>query len=332
MRTHKQIPRVVFFASGAFGLPVLDALLREHISPRWVITLPDAPAGRNRRPRPTPVRTRAEKHHAQVRMPADLGAPEFLSAIKHVAPDVFIIAAYGKILPKALLSLPKKGTLNIHPSLLPKYRGPSPVQAAILHGDAHAGVSIMLTDEKMDHGPILAQKTHTIAGSRVSAPELEARLGKEGAALLLTTLPSWLAGEINPQPQAHEQATYTKLLTKENGHIDWREPAETIERKIRAYQPWPSAYTFWKQENGRQMQLQLLRASVIPASEDTKLVGTVYAHKHTAICARAADDAFTVMTGDGALCISSLKPEGKKEMSATAFLAGHPEIIGATFI
>lgn len=319
----------VFFSSSAFGLPALEALREQYGTPAIIVTKRDAAAGQNRTPKENVVRTWGKVHRAVVLQPKDITDTKFLSILRKTRSDVFLIASYGKLLPAALLEMPRRGTLNIHPSLLPCLRGPSPIQTTILSGKTLTGVSIMLTDQQTDHGPILAQKNYTITDPHITTPQLEQALAKLGAETLLEILPDWLDGSCAAKEQDHDKATRTKLITKKDGHIDWHESALMLERKIRAYQPWPSAYTFWKKGSGKQMQLQLLRASVIRASTDTKLVGTVYAHKHIAECADTADDAFAVTTGNGALCVSSLKPEGKKEMSSAAFLAGHPDIIGA---
>jgi len=160
--------------------------------------------------------------------------------------DLIVVACYGKILPKEMLTIPKYGALNVHPSLLPKYRGPAPIPAAILNGEEETGVTIILMDEQVDHGPILASTKFEIRNSKPTTPELSKILWELGGDLLVEIIPKWIAGEIIPQEQNHAKATYTKKLTREDGRIDWSRPAEYIERQVRAFTPWPGAFTFWK--------------------------------------------------------------------------------------
>ncbi len=209
--------------------------------------------------------------------------------------DLMVVGFYGKILPKKMLEKPKFGALNVHPSLLPKYRGSSPVQTTILNGERETGVTIIQMDEEVDHGPILATREFSIYNFQFSngigkptTPELYEILWGLGGDLLLETIPKWIAGEITPQKQDHSKATYTKKLTREDGRIDWSKPAVYIERQIRAYYPWPGAYTFWKGK-----RVKILKAHV----ERGKLV------------------------------IDKLQMEGKKPTTLREFMLGHPDFI-----
>lgn len=274
-------PTIVFFGTPDFSIPVLEALKKSGLNPELIIETKDE-------------------------IP--------LEKIKALKPDLFVIASFGKILSKEILSIPKHGTLNVHPSLLPKYRGPSPIQAAILNNDKETGATIMLTDEKMDHGAILTQQELKIQNATYK--ELEKKLAELGGELLAKIIPFWLSEKINPKEQKHEKATYTKKINKEDGLINWSEPAELIERKIRAFNPWPGAYSFWQKNNKKQriifLQSQIIKHSVFNNFGEVFEIG----------------GEFAVQTGKDALKIESIKPEGKKEMPSSAFLKGNSKILG----
>lgn len=236
-------PKIIFFGTPEFAVIILQKLIDSGITPSAVVTTPDKPAGRGQRLTSSSVKLLAAKHHISLLQPEKLSDEQFLKILRGYTANVFVIAAYGKILPQILLSIPPKGTINVHPSLLPRHRGPSPIQSTILLGDEYAGVTLMLTDEKMDHGPILAQSTYHIA--HITYQELHDTLANIGGALLIETLPKWVAGKITPQEQDHAKATFTKLLTKENGHINWSKPAIEIDRVVRALNPWPGAWSYF---------------------------------------------------------------------------------------
>jgi methionyl-tRNA formyltransferase len=238
--------KFVFFGTSEFGAIILGKLIQAGIPPDFVVSTPDRPAGRGYAIRSSPVKIVAQKHGIIVR--------ENLEGSK---PDLIVLAAYGKILPKDILDIPKKGALNVHPSLLPKYRGPSPVQATILQGEKTTGVSIILMDEEIDHGPIVANSKFQIPNSKIVYPELHDKLAEIGADLFIKTIPEWIEGKIEPKPQDHAKATFTKKISKEDGRIDWTKPAEYIERQVRAFYPWPSAFTFWKGK-----RIKILKAHV----------------------------------------------------------------------
>ena len=200
--------------------------------------------------------------------------------------DLIVVACYGKILPKEMLKIPKHGALNVHPSLLPKYRGPAPVPTTILDGEEETGVTIILMDEQADHGPILASTKFEIRNSKLTTPELSKALWELGGDLLIETIPKWIAGQITPQEQDHSKATYTKKLTREDGRIDWNAPVEYIERQIRAFTPWPGAFTFWKGK-----RVKILKAHI----------------------------------EQGKLIIDELQLEGKKPTTLQEFLLGHKD-------
>ena len=262
--------RVVFMGTPAFALPTLEALKTHEMPVVGVITEPDKPVGREKIITPTAVKILAGEYGLPIYQPEN--NEDLVKILKEISPDYLVVAAYGRILPVDVLKIPPYGGLNIHPSLLPKYRGASPIQAAILAGDKETGVTIMRMDEKMDHGPIVAQTTMEIKDDD-TAESLKERLAIEGANLLIKALPGYLGNQKQPQEQDHQKATYIKMIKKEDGLIDWRKPAEMIERQIRAYYPWPKAYTMIKQREKRKEKKEGQRLIIHKAHlENSKLV------------------------------------------------------------
>src|SRR5712692_5398207 len=233
---------IVFVGTPAFAVPCLRRLAASGLSISAVITQPDRPAGRGRHPRSTAIKLVAQELGIPVLQPATLRDPGVVDQLAALAPDVMIAVAYGQILRQEVLDIPVQGVLNIHPSLLPRWRGASPIPAAILAGDEGTGVTVMLMDAGMDSGPILAQRQVSIDATD-AAETLSRQLSELGAELLAETLPRWLAGEIQPGPQDEAAATTSPLLRKQDGAIDWSMPAVDIWRRVRAYNPWPGAYT-----------------------------------------------------------------------------------------
>ncbi|MBI2642262.1 MAG: methionyl-tRNA formyltransferase [Candidatus Wildermuthbacteria bacterium] len=229
--------------------------------------------------------------------------------------DLIVVGFYGKILPKKVLEIPRYGALNVHPSLLPKYRGPTPVQTTILNGETETGVTIILMDEKMDHGPIVARESFKIGDKRFTTPELTKELWELGGDLLVKIIPQWIAGSITSVPQDHAKATYTKLLKKEDGRIDWNKPAQEIERQIRAFTPWPGTFSLFGERS-----LKILKASVLPES---------VAKLPPRVAFLTEDKKLAIQCGEDALVIEELQLEGKKPMSAKDFLLGHKDILGS---
>src|SRR3989338_3685591 len=252
--------KIIFFGTSEFGSVVLGKLVQAGYKPFLVVTTQENPAGRNLKLISSPVKILAEQYRLPVAQPEKLGLAKFCKsnlAKPSLEPDLFVVASYGEILPKEVLDIPKKGTLNVHPSLLPKYRGPSPVHTSILNGDKSTGVTIMLLDEKMDHGPILANSKFEILNSKPTFPELRDKLAELGADLLIKTIPQWVEGKIQAIPQDDSRATYTKIFAKEDGKIDWNRPAEEIECQMRAFTPWPGTFTVFKGHN-----LKILKVAV----------------------------------------------------------------------
>ena len=303
--------RVVFCGTAAFAVPSLHALAQRH-AVALVVTQQDRPAGRGRKPQMPPVKQAALERGLAVSQPRTLRSARVVAELAAAAADVIVVAAYGKILPAAVLALPPHGCLNVHASLLPRHRGAAPVAAAILAGDAASGVTIMRMDEGLDTGPILRQQALALTGDETTAT-LTSALSQLGAALLLPTLDDWAAGRIAPQPQDDQRATYAPLLKKEDGAVQWEQDAEAICRRVRAMQPWPGAVTFWHDR-----QLKLLRAHPLPESGEG-VPGTVFAH----------GQGLAVTAKDGIVVLDEVQLAGKRAQRAADFRHGYGAMLGA---
>ena len=256
----KQKLKIIFIGTPEFGAIILKELIKNKYKLALVITAPDKPVGRKQTITSLPVKVLAKKYKISILQPEKISNVE--SKIKKLKPDLIVVAGYGEIIPKQILDIPKYSSLNIHPSLLPKYRGASPVQFAILDGDEKTGVTIILMTEKLDQGPILSSLEYVIKDSKVTYQKLEKELASWGAQLLIETIPKWIKGQIKPQPQSKSRVSYARILKKEDGKINWKKKAEEIERQVRAFDPWPSA--FCKANN---KILKIWKASVL---EQTK--------------------------------------------------------------
>ncbi|HEX6292452.1 MAG TPA: methionyl-tRNA formyltransferase [Herpetosiphonaceae bacterium] len=303
--------RVLFLGTPAFAALPLRALVAAGHEVVGVVTQPDRPAGRSRTPQAPPVKVAAVELGLPVLQPATLRDPAMVERLRAFQPEVGVVAAYGEILRKDMLDIPPLGYLNIHPSLLPLYRGPTPVAAAILAGDEITGVSIIRLVRAMDAGPIVAQATLPMPPDARSGP-LTDELFTIGSQLLVGVLPLYASGELQPQPQDEHQATYCTLLRKEDGLLDWTLPALVIERAIRAYDPWPGAFTLWQGQ-----PLKIGAARVDADWPGGALPGTVL-------------DAPTlrVATGSGALEILEVQPAGKRQMAGLDWLRGQRGLVG----
>lgn len=297
--------RTIFMGTPDFSVPTLAALLHGGYDVIAVVTQPDRPAGRGRRLELSPVKTFAIQHDLPVLQPPTLKAPEVVAELAELRPDVIVVAAFGQILRPAVLELPPYGCINVHASLLPRWRGAAPVQAAILAGDQVTGSTIMRMDAGMDTGPILAQAALAIQPDDTGGT-LTARLAQQGAELLAETLPRWLAGQITPQPQDARLATLCRPLRKEQGLIDWARPASEIARAVRAFNPWPAASTVW---HGQQLRVLRAKALAGPAGQEPGWVSQ-------------AEGALVVATGDGLLRLDELQLAGRAAMSAFDFARG----------
>jgi len=309
--------RVVFMGSPEFAVPPLEHLVLNQHQVVAVYTQPDRPAGRGRALLASPVKRTAAVWKLPVVQTASLKRPEAVAELADFHPDVIVVAAFGQILPRPVLALPRYGCLNIHPSLLPRFRGASPIAAAILAGDEFTGVSIMLMDESLDTGPLLARAQVPIAAIDTTG-SLSAKLSRLGAQLLLEVLPRWLRGGLTPKSQNEARASYAGPISKEAGEIDWRLSAVDIWHRVRAYHPWPGAYTRWQ---GR--RLGVLEAVPLSGEEGTR------AGQVVVLGGEGKAPAFGVATGGGVLGILRLRLEGKRVVGAAEFLRGQRGFIGA---
>jgi len=232
-------------------------------------------------------------------------------------------------LPKEILDIPKRGSLNVHPSLLPKYRGASPIQYAILNGEKKTGVTIILMDEKMDRGPILNQRALEIKEDETSTT-LHRKLANLGASLLMETITKWMQGTIKSHPQDDAEATYTKILTREDGRINWKKTAKDLEREIRAFDYWPGSFIFWEKRDGTMVRIKILKSRILESKGGTTYpIGKTLVVPQNEICVQCRKD-FLGGGGDF-LVIEKLQLEGKKEIGSEEFLRGYPDFIGTTF-
>ena len=307
--------RIIFMGTPEFAVPALERLVAGGYEVAAVYTQPDKAAGRGRVVEELPVKKAALRHNLAVLQPENFKSAETKRQLFELKPDAVVVAAFGQILPRSVLEIPTFGCLNIHPSLLPKYRGVAPVPAAILNGDNYTGVSIMLMDKGIDTGPVITA-VHVPVLPQDTAETLMRKLAHTSAQLLLDTLPGWFRKEITPQPQNNGEATYTKMLTKEAGEIDWKLPAMQIWRQVRAYQPWPGSFTRWQ---GKQLKIL----------ETVPLVGAGTVEAGTVLAANKNEAAFGVGTGDGILGVKKVQMEGKKAVTADEFLRGQRQFIGA---
>lgn len=307
--------KLLFMGTPDFSATILERILQSEHEVIGVVTQPDKQKGRSHELSFTPVKELALKHNLTVFQPIKVKEEQFLQTITELAPEVIVVAAFGQILPKALLDIPKSGCINVHASLLPKYRGAAPIQYSILDGEEETGITIMHMDVGIDTGDIILQRRLPIAPEETGGSLFDkmAELGKE---LLIEALEKIEHKTAERIPQDNEKATYVKMISKEMGKIDFTQPAIKIERLIRGLNPWPSAYTFL---NGK--TLKIWKAGV-------KAVDTIAAPGEVI---RVNKDTIDVMTGDGVLEIKELQLEGKKRMSADSFLRGYPIQQGKKF-
>jgi methionyl-tRNA formyltransferase len=304
--------RIAFFGTAPLACPSLDALAHHpgfHII--RVITQPDRPAGRGLHPQPSPVKTLATRLGLSIDQPDRCRDPRFLERFHQAAPDLAVVVAYGQILPRALLDLAPNGFLNVHASLLPKYRGAAPIQWAILNGDQQTGVTIMRIDEGLDTGDILSTSPTPILETD-NAQTLHDRLAQIGARLLVDTIAGLQSHRIQPQPQPHDTASYARKITRADGLLDWTAPARSLWNKTRALVPWPATYTSLPGHD-KPTLLKIWEAQ--PFAHTGGSPGEILA---------ASAAGIIVACGDGALQLLCIQREGGRKMSAADFLAGHP--------
>ena len=303
--------RVVFMGTPQFAVPTLRAL-DEHHEVVGVVTQPDGRAGRGRKVVVSPVKQVALERELALFQPETLGGPEVVAHLAEWNPEAIVVAAFGQLLPGPVLDLPPYGSINVHASLLPRYRGAAPIAAAILDGETVTGITIMDMDEGLDTGPILAQAECPIAPDETTA-SLTTKLAELGAQLLVETLDGWLEGAVQTQLQDDAQATYCSQLEKKDGLLDWSQPAAYLDRQVRACDPWPGAYTTWQ---GR--RLKVLRATPQPGWEGEGQQGQV----------QEMGAGIGVITGHGVLELLEVQLAGKKPMSAGLFARGQRGLVG----
>ncbi len=315
--------RIVFFGTAEFAAPSLKALAHrpDLFAVVAVVTQPDKPAGRRGELRASAVASLARDHELPLMQPVSLKDADVQKQIAELKPDLFVVAAYGKVLPSSLLALPKFGPLNLHGSLLPAYRGASPIQAAILAGESVTGVSLMVMDEQVDHGPVIAEVTVPLSPADTHA-SAETKLGESAADLLLGNIADFVLGKIKAQEQDHAHATFTRIIDKNDGLIRWsEETAEEICRKLRAYDPWPGVHALWRRGD-EVARLKILKAAVVN-SEETIKPGTVTV---------SGSGNPLVQAKVGQLEILGLQMEGKKPATGRVFLNGHRDLPGSVLL
>lgn len=309
--------RLVFMGTPTFAVPVLAGLTGlDGYEVVGVYTPPDRPAGRGRKAQSSPVKDFALENDLTVLQPANFRSAEVQAELAELKPDAIIVAAYGKLLPKPVLDLAPLGCLNVHPSLLPRHRGPSPVATTILNGDQVTGVTIMLLDEGMDTGPLIAQHEYLMKGNETT-DQLTTALFELGGKLLEESLPQWQSGELLSEPQDESLASVTRKLVRADGLADWTLSADELETRARAFTPWPGLFTHW---NGS--GLKLVSVAFVASDSDEFEPGLVVATDHPDLPAAVA-------TSQGFLGLKTLQLEGKRAVGVKDFLNGAPDFIGS---
>jgi methionyl-tRNA formyltransferase len=309
--------RIVFLGSGAFAIPSFEALLEGGHGIAALVTQPDKAAGRGRAFQPPPIKPVAEARGVPVLQPTRVREPEAQAALRALAPDLQVVVAYGQILPKAVIEIPPRGTVNVHGSLLPHLRGAAPIQWAIDEGLPETGVTTMLIDEGLDTGPLLLARRLAI-GPTETAGELEPRLARLGAQVLLETLRQIESGSVRPTPQDSAKASYAPLIRKEDGRLEWTRRAEALARRVRAFDPWPGTDTRIGDRG-----LKVLRARVDHDRGGGAEPGTVLAVDRNGLSVACGEDT--------ALLLLEVKPESRRAMGAFAFATGARLGPGARF-
>lgn len=307
--------RIVFFGTPSFSIPTLQKLLQGPDEVIAIVTQPDREKGRGRKVIPSPVKEFIIHYGIPILQPEKIREEDFQESLRGLHPDLFVVVAYGQILTKPILEIPKFGAVNVHASLLPKYRGAAPIVRAILKGENITGVTTMLMNEGMDTGDVLLQIEIPIREDE-TGESLHDRLSSAGAQLLMQTVERMKTGMIHPIPQDHSKATYAPPLRKEDGHIDWRKEAEEIGRQVRAFNPWPAAFTDW---GGR--LLKIYKGEVRKRTSTGKTGAVIW----------VGLDFIEVETGKYSFMIQEVQLEGKRRMSIRDFLSGHSISVGTVF-
>ncbi len=313
--------KIVFMGTPDFSVGALEALIEAGHEITAVVTQPDKPKGRGKEMQFPPVKECALKHGIEVFQPIKIKTPESVEILKTYEADLFVVAAFGQILSQEILDMPKYGCINIHASLLPKYRGAAPIQWAILDGEPYTGVTIMQMNAGMDTGDILTTVQVPITPEE-TGDSLFDKLCVAGAKLCVETIPLIEQGKVTPCPQDEEKATYAGKISKALGKIDWSESAEVIERKVRGLNSWPSAYTSY---NGKQLKLW---KAVVEQTSMATIAESAGEAPQPGMVTDVTKESFTVQTGDGALTVSEVQLEGKKRMLVKDFLLGYRMTVG----
>jgi methionyl-tRNA formyltransferase len=301
--------KVVFMGTPDFSVPVLERLIAAH-EVIGVVTQPDRPAGRNRQVQVSPVKQVALNAGIPVFQPEKIRRPEAIETLRQWTPDVYIVAAFGQILPQTVLDIPPYGSVNVHASLLPRWRGAAPIQAAIRAGDAETGITIMKMDAGLDTGPMLSQRAIPLAPDETGAT-LHDKLAQLGGDLLIETLPGYLSGAVQPQPQDDSLATLAPRIDKEEGRIDWTQSAAQIERTVRAFTPWPGTFTTWNEQTLKILSGHVLSGSATPG----KVV--------------QSGGTLAIGTGEGLYAPNRLQLQGRNAVTSAEFLRGYGQFLGA---
>lgn len=309
----KQKNKIIFFGTSEFSEVILNSLIKTGYDIAGVFTRPDQKIGRRQEWQKTPVKILAKKNNIPVFDPKKLDETA-IKQIKDLSPDLIILVAYGKIIPQSVLDSPKFGAINVHPSLLPKLRGPSPIQNSLLAGEKETGTTIMLMDAGIDTGDILSQKRISV-GQDETFPELSQKLAGKSAKLLLETIPLWIEGKIKPQKQNNEAATFCQLIKKEDGKINWHESAQSVYNEYKAFYSWPGIFTVW---NGKRIKLN----KIILAKDKS-------GKKQPAGKVFKLNDGLAIQTRKGAIILEELQLEGKPNVKAADFINGYKNFIGS---
>ena len=326
--------RIIFMGTPELSCASLEKLAHDkNFQIVAVVTQPDKPKGRELKPQPSPVKILAQKLNPPVLQPAKARDEKFISELRELKPDLIAVVAYGQILPQAILDLPKSGCLNVHASLLPKYRGASPIQSAILNGETETGVTIMKMDAGLDTGGIPAQARTPILPED-NSQTLHDRLAQLGGELLVETIPDYVAGKIQPEPQPKEGVSYAAKIKKEDGRIDWNLSAQEILNRLRAFTPWPGIFTFLKIEQKPQL-LKIWKAEIVEEISDRdsalRCPDAAARRPYPGGILLADKNGIVAVCGEKALRILELQREGGRRLSAQEFLAGNPVNAGEKF-
>jgi len=306
--------RIIFFGTENFAVPILHTLISDsRFSVVAVVTKPDQPVGRGHTLTALPVKLAAVAAGVHVLQPEKLSDSTFFSALTALKAELGVVVQYGKIIPSSILSQFSDGVVNVHGSLLPKYRGPSPIQTALLSGETKTGITIMLLDEEMDHGPILSQERLVITTDDTSET-LFIKLAEIGAKLLPETIMKFVGGTLTPQAQDHNQATYTKIIEREDGRVTGNETPDELERKLRAFIPWPGLFTEYKNK-----RVKILKIIPLSAARDSNF----HEHRKPGTWWKTAENLPAITVHNGSILLLEVQPEGKNRIAGVAFVRGY---------